>query len=352
MIYSHKNTKIVFSNNIVEDIKNFKSERKGKIFVITDCNTNIKCLPLLDNVLDNESPVFTIKDGEKNKNIENVVKVWNFLSNNSADRSSILLNIGGGVLCDTAGFAASTFKRGISFANIPTTLLSQVDASVGGKTGINFNDLKNEIGTFAFPCRVFINTVFLRTLDKEHILSGFAEMIKHALIHSEDYLTDLQSINPATDYDGDFMLQLIKKSVDIKNEIVIADPTEKSIRKALNFGHTAGHAFESFFLDTSKHLLHGYAVAQGMIIELYLSHLKLGFPYDKFKNFKNFIQTLYGKLLVDGSDYDKLYELMTHDKKNEAGRLNVTLLEDVGKVLINQQISKNDFFDALSVCGV
>ncbi len=347
MIYSHEKSKIVFSKNIIEDISIIKSKYYDKIFILTDCNTRIKCLPLLKNVLNSENNIFSISDGENNKNIDNILKIWDFLQKNAADRKSVLINVGGGVLCDMGGFAASTFKRGIQFINIPTTLLSQVDASVGGKTGINFNKLKNEIGAFAFPCQVIIHTAFLKTLSNEHILSGFGEMIKHALIKSERYYIDLQSINLLEDYDGDFMLTLIKQSVDIKKQIVEADPMEHSIRKALNFGHTVGHALESCFMGTDKELLHGQAVAYGMIIELYISHIKLNFPIEKLKQIESFINKLYGNLLLFKTDYSKIYGLMKHDKKNESGKINCTLLEDIGKVCINQVISEEDVYNAL-----
>ncbi len=347
MIYSHENSEIIFSTNISDDVQRIKSECNDKIFILTDCNTRVKCLPLLEDVLSSEKHIFSIPDGESNKNIDNILKIWDFLQKNGADRKSILLNVGGGVLCDMGGFAASTFKRGIRFINIPTTLLSQVDASVGGKTGINFNKLKNEIGAFAFPCKVIIHTAFLKTLSHEHILSGFGEMIKHALINNEDYYSDLQKINLHKDYAGDFMLTLIKQSVDIKKHIVEADPTEQSIRKALNFGHTIGHALESYFMGTAKELLHGQAVAYGIIIELYLSHIKLKFPVEKLIQIENFINKLYGKLILKESDYRSIYTLMKHDKKNDSGKINCTLLKDIGKVCINQAVSKDDVYYAL-----
>ncbi len=349
MTYSHKNTKIVFSSNIINDLKSLADSFNSNIFILTDSNTDIYCMPLVEEVFGHHILNFTLKSGENQKKLENIAKIWDFLNKNGADRKSILINIGGGVLCDMGGFAASTFKRGINFVQIPTTLLSQVDASVGGKTGFNFNSFKNEIGSFAFPSHVIIHTGFLKTLPKKHIFSGFGEMIKHALIKDEAYFNDLQDINLLEDYAGDKMLQLIKHSVDIKKEIVIADPTEKSVRKTLNFGHTVGHALESYFLNTDKELLHGQAVVFGMLIELYLSNIKLGFSMEKLRQIEQYIHNLYGKFKFTQKDYHSLYNLMTHDKKNSNGIINCTLLKDVGNACINQEITKTEIFEAFDL---
>lgn len=346
MIYSHKNSKIVFTHKIIDEINKINDKYKTKVFILTDSNTVNKCLPLIDSAVYDKKLIFTINAGEEQKNINNIVKIWDFLNKNGADRQSILLNLGGGVVCDMGGFAASTFKRGIKFVQIPTTLLAQVDASVGGKTGFNLNKFKNEIGSFAFPEKVIIHTGFLQTLPTEHILSGFGEMLKHAFIKDYEYCHKLLSFNLLQDFNTDIMLQMIEHSVMIKNEFVMADPTEQSIRKALNFGHTVGHAIESFFLGTKHELSHGRAIAYGMIIELYLSNIKLNFDVNKLNNIKKSINQLYGKLFFDKKDYNKLYELMLHDKKNKNGNINCTLLKDIAKYEINQKISKTDIFKA------
>lgn len=287
-----------------------------------------------------------IPAGEHNKKIESVGKIWEFLSLNGGDRKSLLINIGGGMLTDLSGFAATTFKRGIDFLNVPTTLLSQVDASVGGKTGINFSGLKNEVGTFKEPIAVLINTDFLKTIDKANFVSGFAEMIKHGLIHSPEHLEELKVFDFNTiDYDD--LQEIIKHSVDVKTHFVANDLTENNIRKALNFGHTVGHAFESLAMKQKRPILHGYAVAYGMIAELYLSVKMCSFPESDLKALTGWLLDIYGKFDISENDFEPLYQLMTHDKKNDSGRINFTLLPETGKIEINQNCSKELIFEAL-----
>lgn len=248
------------------------------------------------------------------------------------------------MVTDLGGFAASTFKRGINYINIPTTLLSMVDASVGGKTGINFLGLKNEIGVFNNAKSVILDTEFLKTLDTENMLSGYAEMLKHGLISDAKMLGELL----AFDIEQPNLVQLkrmVAESVAVKQRIVTEDPTEKGIRKALNLGHTAGHAFESFALK-HKPVLHGYAVAWGLIVELYLSAIKTGFPTDKMRQTVRFILDHYGKMTITCDDYPTLLELMTHDKKNIAGIINFTLLGGVGDILIDQTATKEEIYEA------
>jgi 3-dehydroquinate synthase len=311
-----------------------------KLFMVMDQNSEHFCLPLLCNAEGVEKfKTVVIPANEENKSITSVEKIWLFLSQNGADRKSLVVNLGGGMVTDLGSFAASTFKRGVEFVNIPTTLLSQVDASVGGKTGFNFNGLKNEIGVINQPFKVIIDTRFLKTLDHENFISGFAEMIKHGLIHSQNHLTELQHfdlINP--DY---LVLQdMIAHSVTIKEYFVEKDPNEKNVRKALNFGHTIGHAFESFSLKYSKPLLHGHAVAFGMLVELYLSHLNCGFADGTMHDLSEWLLSVYGKFQIETIDYEALYELMGHDKKNEGKRINFTLLSTIGRVEINRNSGK------------
>lgn len=347
MIYSQQDSEIVFVKSIENEIDKIKQQFGNKLLLLSDSNTINYCYPLINEFLPKEIPVFILEAGEDQKHIESVIKVWEFLNSNDADRKSVIINLGGGVLCDLGGFAASTFKRGLDFIHIPTTLLSQVDASVGGKTGVNFKSYKNEVGSFSFPLKVLIDTNFLKTLEQEHILSGFGEMLKHAFIKDEAYYLELQALDldkKSLKYDQ--LLKLVQHSVKIKEEVVLADPMETGLRKILNFGHTIGHAFESFYMGTAKELIHGKAIAYGMIMEMYLSHLKLGFSKEKLIKVANDLNTIYGKLIFEKEDYEKLYSLMTHDKKNENSEINFTLLKDIGVPEINQTADKQEIFDA------
>ena len=249
------------------------------------------------------------------------------------------------MVTDLGGFAASTFKRGINYINIPTTLLSMVDASVGGKTGINFMGLKNEIGVFNNAKSVILDTEFLKTLDIENMLSGYAEMLKHGLISDVEMLNELLAFD-IEHPNLEQLKRMVADSVAVKQRIVTEDPTEKGIRKALNLGHTVGHAFESFALKHQP-VLHGYAVAWGMICELYLSCMKTGFPTDKMHQTVRFIKAHYGMMPITCDDYPTLLELMTHDKKNVAGIINFTLLGGIGDIRINQTATKDEIYEAL-----
>jgi 3-dehydroquinate synthase len=338
-------SKIIFTDTPIQELLTLSGKYgNDKIFIATEDNVDRLYGTDFNGKYFNKKVI--VPSGEENKKIESVTKIWEFLSKNGADRKSVLINIGGGMLTDLAGFAASTFKRGIDFINIPTTLLSQVDASVGGKTGINFNGLKNEIGTFKEPSAVIISTGFLKTLDKENFLSGFAEMIKHGLIHSPVHLKELTAFNFDT-INFSNLQGIIQHSVEIKQHFVGTDPTEQNIRKALNFGHTTGHAFESFAMEQKRPVLHGFAVAWGMIAELYLSVKVCGFPLEACEEFSNWLNKLYGKFVINGVDFERLLELMSHDKKNESGRINFTLLSDTGHIEINQNCDKELIFEAL-----
>ncbi len=320
----------------------------SKIFVLVDENTKLHCLPTVQNKLSTyDTDIIEIKSGENNKSIASLEHLWKVFTKEGADRSSLLINLGGGLIGDLGGFAASTFKRGISFINVPTTLLSQVDASVGGKTGVNFLGLKNEIGVFNHPQYVILNSAFNRTLDKRNILSGWAEMLKHALIFSETDWTTLITHN-VKQIDFKTLNQLIARSVSIKNHFVEKDPYEKDIRKALNFGHTFGHAFESLFMSLYNSILHGEAVAHGIICELYLSHKLCGFAEDKLNSIVSYILKTYEKLNIDTSLFQKIIDLMLHDKKNENAQINFTLLQDFGKIEINKHCEKELIIETLN----
>lgn len=319
----------------------------GKVYVVVDENTRAHCLPQLLSIqcLSNV-PVLEIPSGEDHKSLDSVVNVWNFLEENGADRKSLLINLGGGMLSDLCGFAASCFKRGLHFVNIPTTLLSQVDASVGGKTGINFNGLKNEIGVFNQPQTVLIASRFLRSLNKENILSGYAEMLKHGLIHSKAHWDECLAFD-LNDIDFEVLNEMVGRSVAVKEYFVVKDPTEMNIRKALNLGHTVGHAFESLALHQNRPILHGYAVAYGLVVELYLSSKKVGFPMDETERISKWIVETYGRFAISTADLEPLYLKMTKDKKNEAGRINFTLIPEVGRVEINIDCEKPLILEAL-----
>ncbi len=340
--------KVVICKDLRSELSDFLASLDyDKLFILTDTNTRSACYPLIrDTPALSDAPVFVTEAGDMHKNVESLSRIWTSLSDGGASRNSLLLNLGGGMVTDMGGFAGATFKRGIRTINIPTTLMASVDAAVGGKTGINFNGLKNEIGAFYPPLCVFIDCEFLRTLDRANILSGYAEMIKHGLISSmENYtsvmLYDIDTMNYT------YLNELVARSVEVKERIVAEDPKERGIRKALNFGHTVGHAYESLSFRKERPILHGHAVAAGIVSELYLSHKRCGFPMEKVSQVVYYIKEYYPAFVFDCKDYDSLYELMTHDKKNESGIINFTLLGNVGDVRINQSVSKEVILESL-----
>ena len=290
--------------------------------------------------------MITIPPTDEAKTLESLAHVWASLQDGGATRHSLLINIGGGMVTDLGGFAASTFKRGMAYANVPTTLLAMVDASVGGKTGINFRGLKNEIGVFNTPHTVILDTAFLRTLDTMNVRSGYAEMLKHGLISDEATLAELLRFD-LDDVDYEALAAMVARSVAVKERIVSEDPHEHGIRKALNLGHTMGHAFESLALAEGRTILHGYAVAYGLVPELYLASTRCGFPSGLLHQVEAFVRANYGQFAFACKHYDRLIELMTHDKKNTAGVINFTLLGGVGDIRINQAASPDDIAEAL-----
>ena len=339
---------VIISRDLKKDVRE-AIERcpHDRIFVLNDTTTVKLCWPLICDLPQFETAqLITIGDTDEHKTLESLVLVWRALQEGGASRHSLLVNVGGGMVTDLGGFAASTFKRGLAYINIPTTLLSQVDASVGGKTGINFGGLKNEIGVFNCANSVILSSEFLRSLDHKNLLSGYAEMLKHSLISDEESWKELLRFD-LEDVDYNLLGTLVAKSVKVKERIVEEDPTEKGLRKALNLGHTAGHALESLALERGKPVLHGYAVAWGLICELYLSVVKCIFPKDKLRQTVQFIRANYGDFELDCKQYDRLFEFMTHDKKNEAGIINFTLLSDIGDIQINKQASKEEIFEML-----
>ena len=340
--------KVVISGNLERDLVNAISEcEHDRIFVLTDETTQQLCWPKIKNfkALKNSTPII-IKATDTHKNLDTLSQVWQALSNGGATRHSLMINLGGGMVTDLGGFAASTFKRGIDFINIPTTLLAMVDASVGGKTGINFGGLKNEIGVFSDSRFVIINTQFLDTLDHDNICSGYAEMLKHGLISDERTWAELMTFDLDTP-DLSQLQRMVAESIKVKERIVESDPHEHGIRKALNLGHTMGHAFESFAMRRGTPILHGYAVAYGMIGELYMSARKTAFPTDSMHQTVRFIRENYGTFNITCDDYPTLIELMHHDKKNTSGIINFTLLGNVGDIRINQTANEEEIKEAL-----
>lgn len=340
--------KVVISGNLERDLVNAISEcEHDRIFVLTDETTQQLCWPKIKNfkALKNSTPII-IKATDTHKNLDTLSQVWQALSNGGATRHSLMINLGGGMVTDLGGFAASTFKRGIDFINIPTTLLAMVDASVGGKTGINFGGLKNEIGVFSDSRFVIINTQFLDTLDHDNICSGYAEMLKHGLISDEHTWAELVTFDLDTP-DLSQLQHMVAESIKVKERIVEADPHEHGIRKALNLGHTMGHAFESFAMRRGTPILHGYAVAYGLISELYMSARKTAFPTDRMHQTVRFIRENYGTFNITCDDYPTLIELMHHDKKNTSGIINFTLLGNVGDIRINQTANEEEIKEAL-----
>ena len=337
--------KVVISKDLQKALSEAIAECKhDKLFVLVDETTEQLCLPLIAGFgCMQEAQCIVIGATDTHKTLDTLSHVWAELQRMGATRHSLLINLGGGMVTDLGGFAASTFKRGLAYINIPTTLLSMVDASVGGKTGINFGGLKNEIGVFNNANCVILDTTFLRTMDTENLLSGYAEMLKHGLISNEQTWAELLNLDLN---DLDKLGDLVEKSVAVKQRIVIEDPTEHGIRKALNLGHTVGHAFESLALER-KPVLHGYAVAYGLVVELYLCCVKTGFPQDKMRQTVGFIKENYGRMPITCDDYPKLIELMHHDKKNVGTDINFTLLGGIGDIRINQTATEEEIKEAL-----
>lgn len=339
---------LIFSENLQNDLNNLLSNYAAdQIFVLTDTNSEKHCLPQLKDAEGLKAARFlTIPAGDDHKNVENLSAVWQFLSSQGATRKSVLVNLGGGMVTDLGGFAAASFKRGIDCIHIPTTVLSAVDAAVGGKTGINFNGLKNEIGAFHLPVAVVFYTPFFGSLDHANILSGYAEMLKHGLLSDVAYWNELLALDLEHPESPAF-LKAVKRSVEIKDDITTKDPKEQSLRKALNLGHTAGHAFESLSHQEGKPVLHGYAVAWGLLCELYLSMRQLDFPTALLQSYIRFVREEYGVYPISCKDYPALYEAMTHDKKNEGSTINFTLLSGIGELKLDQTANRQQIEEML-----
>ncbi|WP_299289719.1 3-dehydroquinate synthase [uncultured Mucilaginibacter sp.] len=336
---------IVFNDDFAALNQFLREKNYSKVFFLVDEQTEKHCLPLLISQLQiTEYDLIEVTSGEENKNIDFCIGIWRMLIDFGADRNSLLINVGGGVITDIGGFAASTFKRGIDFVQIPTTLLSQVDASVGGKTGIDMDNLKNIIGTFAQPNAVFIDTFFLRTLPKRQAVSGFAEMLKHGLIADRTYFNLLKEASPET-----IDPELIYHSITIKNEVVKQDPEEKGLRKILNFGHTVGHAIESYSLQhDATPLTHGEAIAIGMVCEAFLSVEKTELTAAELVEIMETLGRFYEKYTIKEASVPALIELMKSDKKNNSGKINCSLLTQIGHCTIDIFCNEEELCRSLS----
>ncbi len=327
----------------------FNGKATKQVFVLTDEHTEQVCLPLLGDTVKG-APRCVVPSGEAAKTIDNVQRIWDFLLAHHATRQAVLVNIGGGVVTDMGGFAAATYKRGIRFVNVPTTLLAMVDASTGGKTGVDYGGIKNAVGTFTMPQQTLIYPPFLRTLPVHEWLSGYAEMLKHALIADPGEWHWLLSNDIESCVRGesaDFATHLAA-SIHIKEQIVSADPTEQGLRRALNFGHTVGHAIEEAYARQGRSVAHGYCVLWGMVAELYLSVIKLDMPRAALQQMVRLMSDCYGRPACDCKQQEMLIDLMREDKKNDnPATINFTLLREVGVPFINQTATDSEIHEAL-----
>ncbi len=337
---------VVYFKDSLTELRNFvELGNYSRAFILTDEHTTEYCLPIVKEYLDelDNFDLIEVNAGEESKTIDFCIGIWNTLIDFGADRKALMINLGGGVITDMGGFVASTYKRGIDFVQVPTTLLSQVDASVGGKTGVDMDAVKNIIGTFTQPKAVFMHVGFLETLPPRQILSGLAEMLKHGLIVDAKYWDQLKVSDLSLPSD-----ELVHRSVAIKNEVVIEDPQEKGIRKALNFGHTVGHAVETYSLMNDKDpLSHGEAIAIGMICESWLSNKKIGLPDSELLEITKVLIHLYPRYKVQEDTFPTLLEHMQKDKKNQNGQINCTLLKHIGEYSIDNICTEDELCESL-----
>ena len=320
------------------------------LFILVDENTFKYCYPkFIPNLqTDKRIEVIEIESGEINKNLETCIGVWNAITELGGDRKSLIITLGGGVITDLGGFVASCFKRGIDFVNIPTTLLSMVDASVGGKTGVDLGVLKNQIGLFANPEMVLVDAAYLTTVSEREIKSGTAEIIKYGITYDITLFNEIKN-------NKDLKIEdLIFRSIEIKNEVVLKDPKEQNIRKILNFGHTLGHAIESFYLesDDKESLTHGEAIAIGMVCESYMSSKILNFPIKNVVEIKKVILSIYNKTDLLIEDFSGILELLKHDKKNVKGRVNFVLLNDYEDYKLDCEVSNDLIIESMKFYNI
>jgi 3-dehydroquinate synthase len=334
----------VIISPISESLKTFLGTRSySKIIVLTDTNTKRFCYPIIKDSLPKHTTI-TVKHGEENKNLQTCELIWSAMTEAQLDRHALMINLGGGVIGDMGGFCAATYKRGIDFIQIPTTLLSQVDASVGGKLGIDFQGFKNHLGVFTLPNAVLIDPIFLETLSEREKRSGFAEILKHCLIQDVNKWDEIRRKDLA---DQD-LPDLIAHSVEIKKKVVEQDPTEKGLRKILNFGHTLGHAIETFFLPQGKkRLFHGEAIATGMVCESYIAYTRGLIDERTLEQVEEFIFSIYGKVDIDAADFDTIIGLTLQDKKNKGKEVRFSLINAAGSCLYDVVVTKNEMKKAL-----
>ncbi|PQL89881.1 3-dehydroquinate synthase [Apibacter sp. wkB309] len=331
---------------IKEINKYIQSYHPSKIVFLVDENTHELCYPKIITEIESsaEIEILEIDSGEHNKNLYICINLWEALTELKIDRKALLINVGGGVLTDMGGFVANCYKRGIPFINIPTTLLAMVDASIGGKTGVDLGSHKNQIGNFVLPQLVHVDVGFLTTLPTEQILSGFAEIIKHGLIADKKYWEEIIRLD---DRNPDYLEPLIKTSIEIKKKVVSNDFTESGLRKILNFGHTVGHAVESFFLENNTPILHGEGVAMGMIVESYISMKKGFLSYPEYEEIKLYISSLYPKLNLKKDYFDDIFSFMQNDKKNVNREIKFVLLEKIGQAVYDISVEKELIKEAI-----
>jgi len=339
--------KNIFTRNFQKNLSQFlKRKNYSRYFILTDDNTNVHCLPVLLTDIPELISASEIKiyAGEEHKSLAAVEYVWKKLTEEKADRNAILINLGGGMICDLGGFAASTYKRGIDFIHVPTSLLAQADAAIGGKQGIDFLNYKNQIGVFNQPAAVFIHDEFLKTLPEEQITSGFAEVVKHGLIAGGALWKKIVSIDRLTEV---IWSEIVAESIEVKLAVVERDPEEKNMRKVLNFGHTIGHAIESWLLNQKKSTYHGHCIAAGMIGELYLSCVCCGLSESKRDSAISVIRKHFPKISFSEIDFDSLIELMKHDKKNAGASIRMVLLHKFGQPVIDVETDELQIREAL-----
>ena len=341
---------IYYANNGYSELTKYISgTNPSMIFILVDSNTHNNCLNIFLQQLETNVTIEVIEmeAGEEHKNIDTCSGIWETLSELGADRNSLIINLGGGVVTDLGGFVASTFKRGVKYINVPTSLLAMVDASVGGKCGVDLGNLKNQIGVINQPEMVLIDSNYLSTLPANEMRSGLAEILKHGLIANEAYWEKATNLEALTLEDLD---SLITESIEIKSKIVQIDPTEQSIRKTLNYGHTLGHAIESYFLTNPNKikLLHGEAIAAGMIMATHISFKTVGFPEKKLKNITSKINELFPKINLLEADYEKVLDLLKFDKKNSHGNINFVLLKDIGEAKLDVIVPNELLIEAMN----
>jgi 3-dehydroquinate synthase len=335
----------VYIDHLIDTIASpiFSQYSYSQVAVLADEHTKKHCYSRLKPLLP-KHVLISIRSGEERKNLETCISIWKQLTDKQFDRKALLINLGGGVIGDMGGFCAATYKRGIDFIQIPTTLLAQVDASVGGKLGIDFNEFKNHIGVFQEPAAVLIATEFLKTLPQKEVRSGFAEIVKHCLIADAAMWEKIRK----RDLNKQDWAELVPHSVEIKKQVVAQDPTEKGLRKILNFGHTIGHAIESYFIkQPRKKLLHGEAIAIGMVCESYISYTKGMLDEASLNAIEEFIFSVFGKMKISSQDTEAIIPLMMQDKKNEKGTIQCVLLKGIGHPIYGQKLSLAEIQQAI-----